>query len=1079
MKKIFFLFLLISGIVNAQTPDATIKNNTNTWIRSAPLITGANEATLFDQFANSKLSRLERYTASGTNTYAVTISWVSAYQTNLLVLINFTNQNSGASTLNINGLGAKPIKKSGSSALIGGELMGPAWLSYDGTNFQLASGTSGAVSWGTITGTLSDQTDLQTALNAKQATLISGTNIKTVNSTSLLGSGNISIPSTFVALTDGPGSFSGKSLNYSRVNIGETALEYRTPAQVLSDIGGQSALTFSNGLTNTSGSVKFGGSITQHTLLDGAFHLYLGSTTALNEFQVYAGTLSSTHTLLYTRASQILLNAYQSASLLGGNISVSGSGGSTITAYASGTGAVLYDLTLNSSNSIFTDLGSSKKGLQYAATGYVTQTHSLGDKEYIDSHLSGLTFTNAPSSGNVPQYNGTNLTWTSISSSLAGQSDVNISSPSDAQLLQYRSSDSKWHNFSLGGDVTVDNTGVSAIGANKVINSMLAGSIAASKLIGTDIATVGTITSGTWNGSVIGSSYGGAGNVNGILKANGSGIVSLAVSNTDYLAVNNPAYTSTLSLGTLSYSDTDIGASFQKSVNSYFQTIWQNTNSGSTASTDLIISSDNGTATTHYLNAGKNSSGFTGSGSLNAAGYSYLTSTSDDLVIGTTTNNGIHWVVNNSITDAMSISGAGLFTLTPINASVINGAWTATSNNQYHFGFTGTFTTENVNSDNMVAYQFTPTLIRNAGNPTSQTTTAVLINPTFSNSPTTQYILRLQNASSDRFRFTGSGGLIVNNDNTTAGIIIHSPNAIPYAMQIFNDTYSTSSSIFSFYPGNGGDFTMGTDQAKPLSLYANGYSNTAFKIHSSGNIVISTPSVSGGLSVERAKLYIAQNNLSSSWLPTLRIDAGNHTGMTSTTEFINNDFSSATWAWVDGTTVTQRFNYFRAFTVNKTTTSAIFNDIYNVYIDQSIAGSGVTFTNNWALGLNGHLKMLDGSNIAFGTTTGTLLGTTTTQKLGHYGITPIVQPANTVAIDDVLINTGLRASGGSANFTLKVTHSNPENLKNYTVATLPAGTRGDVAYVTDALTPSFLVVVVGGGSTVTPVFYDGTNWVVF
>ena len=50
-------------------------------------------------------------------------------------------------------------------------------------------------------------------------------------------------------------------------------------------------------------------------------------------------------------------------------------------------------------------------------------------------------------------------------------------------------------------------------------------------------------------------------------------------------------------------------------------------------------------------------------------------------------------------------------------------------------------------------------------------------------------------------------------------------------------------------------------------------------------------------------------------------------------------------------------------------------------------------------------------------------------------------------------------------------------LKGYTVATLPAGTVGDVAYVTDALAPAFLTTVVGGGAVVAPVFYDGTNWV--
>lgn len=50
-----------------------------------------------------------------------------------------------------------------------------------------------AATWGSITGTLSAQSDLQSALDGKQATLVSGTNIKTINSTSLLGSGNIDI----------------------------------------------------------------------------------------------------------------------------------------------------------------------------------------------------------------------------------------------------------------------------------------------------------------------------------------------------------------------------------------------------------------------------------------------------------------------------------------------------------------------------------------------------------------------------------------------------------------------------------------------------------------------------------------------------------------------------------------------------------------------------------------------------------------------------------------------------------------------------------------------------------------------
>lgn len=52
-----------------------------------------------------------------------------------------------------------------------------------------------------------------------------------------LGSGSGG-SSTFVGLTDGPGTFSGNTLRYMRVNTGGTALEYRTAANVLSDIAG-------------------------------------------------------------------------------------------------------------------------------------------------------------------------------------------------------------------------------------------------------------------------------------------------------------------------------------------------------------------------------------------------------------------------------------------------------------------------------------------------------------------------------------------------------------------------------------------------------------------------------------------------------------------------------------------------------------------------------------------------------------------------------------------------------------------------------------------------------------------------
>ena len=52
-----------------------------------------------------------------------------------------------------------------------------------------------------------------------------------------------------------------------------------------------------------------------------------------------------------------------------------------------------------------------------------------------------------------------------------------------------------------------------------------------------------------------------------------------------------------------------------------------------------------------------------------------------------------------------------------------------------------------------------------------------------------------------------------------------------------------------------------------------------------------------------------------------------------------------------------------------------------------------------------------------------------------------------------------------------------QRLAQYTVSTLPSGVQGDNAYVTDALAPTYMATVVGGGSIVTPVFYNGTNWI--
>lgn len=109
----------------------------------------------------------------------------------------------------------------------------------------------------------------------------------------------------------------------------------------------------------------------------------------------------------------------------------------------------------------------------------------------------------------------------------------------------------------------------------------------------------------------------------------------------------------------LSYTDTNVLASFVGASNSYVQQILQNTTSGSTASADYIVSNNLGTASTYYGDFGINSSTFSGTSSFSLPNAIYLQATSGDLVLGTTTANAIHFVTNNGTTDSATVSSAG------------------------------------------------------------------------------------------------------------------------------------------------------------------------------------------------------------------------------------------------------------------------------------------------------------------------------------------------------------------------------------------------------------------------------------
>ena len=141
-----------------QDPAGSVAAASETVIGSVELLTNAEAETGTDTTRALTAANLAYViqrgqmitgTAAGTDTYTATLAPVIAsYTTRAYYLIKFTNANTGAATLNLNALGAKNIKKEGTTALVSGDI--PAGhvgiLYYDGTNMVLCNPKSaGAV----------------------------------------------------------------------------------------------------------------------------------------------------------------------------------------------------------------------------------------------------------------------------------------------------------------------------------------------------------------------------------------------------------------------------------------------------------------------------------------------------------------------------------------------------------------------------------------------------------------------------------------------------------------------------------------------------------------------------------------------------------------------------------------------------------------------------------------------------------------------------------------------------------------------------------------------------------------------
>ncbi len=206
--------------------------------------------------------------------------------------------------------------------------------------------------------------------------------------------------------------------------------------------------------------------------------------------------------------------------------------------------------------------------------------------------------------------------------------------------------------------------------------------------------------------------------------------------------------------------------------------------------------------------------------------------------------------------------------------------------------------------------------------------------------------------------------------------------------------------------GNGGNINL---NAGDSALSGNG-----------GDINLTPGNAAGTNKTGGSVNFSLGSNTGSGTGGTFWIDRTNQTGLT--VEQIASKFNTFTMGLADGTTIaSQRTWQFLAPTINgvaggstETVTTAT-----TVYIDAAPSGSNITITNPYALWIDSGTSRFDGNldfspadatNIVLGTSTGTKIGTATSQKLGFFNKTPIVQQTTTSQTAATFVaNTSLTA----------------------------------------------------------------------